>query len=253
MWFVFRNHCMGCVPAHLGAGLSRRRKVELPHSQGIGQAWGWVGTCSCDGPYSCTIHYFAIKYAQRYQEALLNWTDAWLRVGQLWRLLFLGEESGASALSGDWLGGGAGRCVHVCRSILQPHPRRFMEFMWQCKFWTGTWQDANLPLCGPFLREESGASALLRVGSVWGLAGAHTCTGQLSSNSVGHTISTMPITCLIISRNIISFGMSYNNLAPPPHTHPCCVPPTDWRSPPHKWGKSAPKQLQWILTLRKLT
>ena len=146
--------------------------------------------------------------------------------------------------------------------------------MCQCKFWTGTWQDASLPPCRTFLREESGASALLMVGSVWGLAGAHTCTGQLPSNSVGHTISTMPITCLIISRNIISFGMSYHKSSPHPHPPPhppppppphpptpppCCVPPTDWTSPPPppppppKWGKSAPKQLQWILTLRKLT
>ena len=49
----------------------------------------------------------------------------------------------------------------------------------------------------------------------------------------------------------------------PPHTplsapHPtlthtyCCVPPTDLKYRP-KWGKSVPKQRQWILTLRQLT
>ena len=65
MRFNYRNHCMGCVPAHLGAGLSRGRKVELPHSQGIGQVWGWVGTCSCDGPYSCIIHYFCNKICSK--------------------------------------------------------------------------------------------------------------------------------------------------------------------------------------------
>ena len=27
----------------------------------VGQAWGWLVTCSCDGPYSCTIHYFCNK------------------------------------------------------------------------------------------------------------------------------------------------------------------------------------------------
>ena len=53
------------MPAHLGAGLSRGRKVELPHTQGIGQAWGWVGTCSCDGPYSCIIHYFCNKICSK--------------------------------------------------------------------------------------------------------------------------------------------------------------------------------------------
>ena len=130
MRFIYRNHCMSCVPAHLGAGLSRGRKVELPHSQGMGQAWGWVGTCSCDGPYSCIIHYSAIKYAQRYQEALLNWTDARLRVGQLWRLLFLGEESGASALSGDWLGGRAGRCVHARVPVNIMHNNLIQVDLW---------------------------------------------------------------------------------------------------------------------------
>ena len=58
---IYLNRCMGCVPAYLGASLSQGRKVEIRQSQGIGQVWGWVGTCSCDVPYSCKNHYFCNK------------------------------------------------------------------------------------------------------------------------------------------------------------------------------------------------
>ena len=42
----------GCVLACLGAGLSQGRKVEHPHSQGIGWALGQVGTRTCSSQCS---------------------------------------------------------------------------------------------------------------------------------------------------------------------------------------------------------
>ena len=179
MRFIYLNHCMGCVPAHLGAGLSQGRKVELLHSQGIGQALGWVGTCSCDGPYSCIIHYFCNKICSKIPRGTIK----------------------------------LNRCTAVCRPALAPAFPRGGKWSFRTLRGLASWWG------GPFLKEESGASALMKVGSVWGLAGAHTCTCQLSFNSGGHTISTMLIACLIISHNIISFEMSYHKSSHP-HPHP---------------------------------
>ena len=89
-----------------------------------------------------------------------------------------------------------------------------MEFTYQCKVWTGTWQDASLPPCRPFLREESTWS--LRTPEGWVSVGAG--GGPYMYRSIiSHVIWTMPISCLIVSRNIISSGMSYHNFAPCPN------------------------------------
>ena len=82
-----------------------------------------------------------------------------------------------------------------------------------------------------------------------GLAGVHTCTGQLSvitqhmsyiDANAGMIITIMPYT---ISYHIISYHISYHIIAPTlalNPTHPCCMPPI-YRKPSPKRGKSALK------------
>ena len=78
-----------------------------------------------------------------------------------------------------------------------------------------------------------------------GLAGVHTCTGQLSLN-ICHILMLMlgslSLLCRI-SYHIISYHISYHIIAPtlaPNPTHPCCMPPI-YRKPSPKRGKSALK------------
>ena len=151
------------------------------------------------------------------------------------------EESGASSLSRDWSGVGAGGYMYMCWSIFCILKSKLVDPILSCKLEPVHGRaPACLCTCSSWGRKVEHPHSQ-GLSEVRGLAGVHTCTGQLSLN-ICHILMLMlgslSLLCRI-SYHIISYHIIAPTLAPNP-THPCCMPPI-YRKPSPKRGKSALK------------